>query len=83
MLVDALSRAVTARPVGARALPALHAYVARAALQRGAVDVARHAAYLQRNVARHPDHYRNNTWPAGLRADPGLAPPLPENRSLH
>ncbi|KAG6453946.1 hypothetical protein O3G_MSEX008411 [Manduca sexta] len=61
----------------------LHAYVSRVHLERDAAAVRRLRAFAWRNSARHPPHYRNSTWPGGLRDDPGLARPLPDNRFDH
>lgn len=80
-LTEALADAVTVQPVArAAALYALHAYTARLHLQRDRAVTRRLRAALWRGAARHPPHYRNATWPAGLRADPGLAPPPPDSR---
>lgn len=83
-LTEALADAVTVQPVArAAALYALHAYTARLHLQRDRAVTRRLRAALWRGAARHPPHYRNATWPAGLRADPGLAPPPPDSRFDH
>lgn len=80
-LLPELADAVTVFPVTKAAnFYTLHAYVSRVHLQRDAAEVRRLRAALWRGAARHPPHYRNATWPAGLRADPGLAPPTPDSR---
>ncbi|CAH0696133.1 unnamed protein product [Spodoptera exigua] len=79
-----LARAVTVRGVrSARDLFALHAAAARRQLQAARAAAAAARAALRRAAPRHPPHYRNNTWPPGLRADPGLAPPPPDSRFDH
>ncbi|CAH0596826.1 unnamed protein product [Chrysodeixis includens] len=83
-LTPALADAVTVFPVTKAAnFYTLHAYVSRVHLQRDAAEVRRLRAALWRGAPRHPPHYRNATWPAGLRADPGLAPPPPDSRFDH
>ncbi|KAM3956809.1 chondroitin polymerizing factor [Aphomia sociella] len=80
----ALADAVTAHPVDDEtAIRRLHAYVARVQLERGARETTRLRAALWRAAARQPRHYRNATWPGGLRADVGLAPPAPAVRFDH
>ncbi|RVE41730.1 hypothetical protein evm_013621 [Chilo suppressalis] len=79
-----LADAVTVYPVHEPAhFYRLHAAAARRLLQRAAVT----AAGLRRQLAvlrpNHPPGFANTSWPAGLRADPGLAPPTPENRFEH
>ncbi|XP_028169968.1 uncharacterized protein LOC114359689 [Ostrinia furnacalis] len=81
-LTPALADAVTTHPVSEPALfYRLHAYVSRVFLERDRASVARLRAQLVHTAARHPRGYRNATWPAGLRADPGLAAPPPDSRS--
>lgn len=80
-LAPELADAVTVSPVTrAATFYSLHAYVSRVHLQRDRAEVRRLRAALWRGAARHPPHYRNATWPSGLRADPGLAPPRPDSR---
>ncbi|CAH2986521.1 unnamed protein product [Chilo suppressalis] len=79
-----LADAVTVYPVHEPAhFYRLHAAAARRLLQRAAAT----AAGLRRQMAalrpNHPPGFANTSWPAGLRADPGLAPPTPENRFEH
>ncbi|CAB3244808.1 unnamed protein product [Arctia plantaginis] len=83
-LGEELADAVTVFPVTRAAhLYTLHAFVSRVHLQRDRALVTRLRAQLWRGAARHPPGYRNATWPGGLRADPGLAPPLPDTRFDH
>lgn len=60
----------------------LFSLCAQVFLERDAAEVSRLRALLVATAARHPRGFRNATWPAGLRADPGLAPPPPQSRSL-
>ncbi|XP_063833830.1 uncharacterized protein LOC135082999 [Ostrinia nubilalis] len=83
-LTPALADAVTTHPVSEPALfYRLHAYVSRVFLERDRASVARLRAQLVHTATRHPRGYRNATWPAGLRADPGLAAPPPDSRFDH
>ncbi|XP_060803763.1 chondroitin sulfate synthase 2 [Amyelois transitella] len=83
-LTPELADSVTAYPVTQPDhLHRLHAYVSRVYLERERAEVLRLRGYLWRNAARHPAAARNATWPGGLRADAGLAPPLPDNRFDH
>lgn len=49
-------------------------------LERDRRALRRLRGYVWRNAARHPRHARNASWPGGLRADAGLAPPPPAGR---
>lgn len=49
-------------------------------LESSAAEVRRLKAALRGAARRHPPDFRNRTWPAGLREDPGLAPVPPDNR---
>uniref|UniRef100_A0A2A4J776 Hexosyltransferase n=1 Tax=Heliothis virescens TaxID=7102 RepID=A0A2A4J776_HELVI len=83
-LTEQLADAVTVYPVTrADTFYTLHAYVSRVHLQRDRAEVTRLRAQLWKGAAKHPPHYRNATWPSGLRADPGLAPPTPDSRFDH
>ncbi|KAJ8710941.1 hypothetical protein PYW08_009456 [Mythimna loreyi] len=83
-LTPDLADAVTVFPVDrAASFYTLHAYVSRVHLERDRAEVRRLRAALWRGAAKHPLHYRNATWPSGLRADPGLAPPTPDSRFDH
>ncbi|KAJ0171574.1 hypothetical protein K1T71_013124 [Dendrolimus kikuchii] len=78
---SALADAVTVHPVTQpRSFYQLQAYISRVFLERDHDEVLNLRGYLWHNSVRHPVGYRNATWPAGLRSDPGLASPLPENR---
>ncbi|KAL0812189.1 hypothetical protein ABMA28_009566 [Loxostege sticticalis] len=83
-LAPALADAVTAHPVTEPAhFYRLHAYVSRVFLERDAAEISRLRALLVHTAARHPRGFRNATWPAGLRTDPGLAAPPPDTRFDH
>ncbi|XP_049880351.1 chondroitin sulfate synthase 2 [Pectinophora gossypiella] len=80
----ALAGAVTAHPVTEpRRFHELHAYVARVYLERGRAQERALRAQMRRTWRRHPPGYRNGSWPRGLRTDPGLADPTPDNRWDH
>lgn len=51
-------------------------------LESAATEVRRLKTALRGAARRHPPGFRNRTWPAGLRDDPGLAPVLPDNRCV-
>ncbi|KAJ2940967.1 hypothetical protein O0L34_g10230 [Tuta absoluta] len=79
-----LPDSVTAYPVTEpRRFHELHAYVSRVYLERDAQQVSYLRAALQHTGRKHPAGYRNASWPRGLRDDPGLAPPKPDNRFDH
>ncbi|XP_072947915.1 chondroitin sulfate synthase 2 [Epargyreus clarus] len=83
-LLPALADAVTAHPLlEPEHFYQLHAYVSRVQLERGRAAARGAAAGGAAAARRHPRGARNASWPAGLRADPGLAPPLPANRFDH
>lgn len=78
---SSLADAVTVHPVtNPRSFYQLQAYISRVFLERDHEEVLKLRGYIWQNSVRHPVGYRNATWPAGLRSDPGLASPLPENR---
>ncbi|KAI5639218.1 chondroitin n-acetylgalactosaminyltransferase domain-containing protein [Phthorimaea operculella] len=78
---SSLPDAVTAYPVTEpKRFHELHAYVY---LERDAQQVSSLRAALQHTGRKHPVGYRNASWPRGLRDDPGLAPPKPDNRFDH
>ncbi|CAK1591374.1 unnamed protein product [Parnassius mnemosyne] len=80
----ALADAVTAHPVHApEHLYQLHAYVSRVLLQRAQEQVSQLRVAAALSARRHPRGFRNASWPAGLRATPGLAAPPPATRFDH
>ncbi|XP_059061296.1 LOW QUALITY PROTEIN: chondroitin sulfate synthase 2 [Achroia grisella] len=83
-LTPALADAVTAHPVtDPDHLYRLHAYTARVFLERAKEAEWRLRAEIWRRSGRLPRHYRNATWPGGLRADLGMADPAPPTRFDH
>ncbi|CAG4952013.1 unnamed protein product [Parnassius apollo] len=80
----ALADAVTAHPVHTpEHLYQLHAYVSRVLLQRAQEQVSQLRVAAALSARRHPRGFRNVSWPAGLRATPGLAAPPPATRFDH
>ncbi|XP_028029489.1 chondroitin sulfate synthase 2 [Bombyx mandarina] len=83
-LTESLADAVTVYPImDTHRFYEIHAYISRVFLERDHEEVLKLRSYMWHNSARHPPGYRNSTWPAGLRDDPGLARPLPGNRFDH
>ncbi|XP_052750880.1 chondroitin sulfate synthase 2 isoform X2 [Galleria mellonella] len=83
-LTPALADAVTAYPImEPDHFYRLHAYVSRVFLERAKEAERRLREEVWRTSGRHPRHYRNATWPGGLRADVGLAAPAPASRFDH
>lgn len=78
-----LADCVTARPAPPAAMHRLHAYVSRVQLERARSEALKLRVDMWQLAPRHPPHYRNATWPAGLRADPGLASPRPDTKFDH
>ncbi|XP_041971267.1 chondroitin sulfate synthase 2 [Aricia agestis] len=79
-----LANAVTVHPLTEPAhFYQLHAYISRVFLERSAAASAKLAAAATLSSRHHPPGYRNASWPQALRADAGLAPPLPPTRFDH